>query len=138
MSGPLLRLLGLCRQAGRLAPGEDPALEAVAAHKARLIVAAADVSPHTLRKLSAACTGHVPILQVSASKAELGAALGWEHCGAAAVLDMGFAVKAAELMAAEQPEYAPALEALRAKQAKLLRRKQEKPGRNAKRPPNRK
>lgn len=127
MSREILTLLGLCKRAGQLAPGEDPALEAVGAHKARLIVAAADVSPHTLRKLSAVCDGRVPILSAVETKAQLGRALGWESCGAAAVLDLGFAVKLAALLAQETPEYAPAAEALQAKQSKLLRRKREKP-----------
>lgn len=126
MSEALLRLLGLCKRSGNLAPGEDPAIEAISAHRARLLVTASDVSPHTLRKLSAVCGDRVPVFQAAVTKAELGAALGWESCGAAAVLDMGFAVKAAGLIAGGRPEYAEALTALTAKQAKMLRRKREK------------
>lgn len=126
MSTALLRLLGLCKRSGNLAPGEDPAIDAINAHRARLLVTASDVSPHTLRKLSAVCGDRVPILQAAVTKAELGAALGWESCGAAAVLDMGFAVKVAGLIAEGRPEYAEVLASLTAKQTKMLRRKREK------------
>lgn len=127
MDSRFLSLLGLCKRAGKLCAGEDPVLEAVSAHNARLVLAAEDISAHSLRKLTAACGERVPLMQLRASRAELGAALGWAACAAAAVQDMGFAEKLAKMVAQEQSEYAAIAAEIAAKQEKMLRRKREKP-----------
>lgn len=128
MDSRFLSLLGLCKRAGKLCAGEAAALEAVNARKARLALAAEDSSEHVLRKLTAACGERVPLMRLRASKAELGAALGWQDCAAAAVLDMGFAEKLAQMAAAEQGEYAGLAAGITEKREKMRRRKQEKPG----------
>ncbi len=129
MDNRFLSLLGLCKRAGKLAAGETLALEALEAHKARLVIVTEDCSPRSLRKLTNACGQRVPLMQVTLSRAVLGSALGWEACAAVAVEDAGFAARLAELVAQAQPEYAALAEAAAARQEKLLRRKKEKPGR---------
>lgn len=127
MDNRFLSLLGLCRRAGQLAAGEAMTLEAVAAHRARLVIVTRDCAPRSLRKLTEACGDRVPLIQVSFSRTELGGAIGWEGCVAAAVENMGFAVKLADLAAQVQPEYAPLAASVAARQEKMLRRKKEKP-----------
>lgn len=51
MNEPLLNMLGIARRAGRLSIGYDAAAEAIKSGKARLIVAAADLSPKTEKEL---------------------------------------------------------------------------------------
>lgn len=127
MDNRFLSLLGLCKRAGKLAAGETLALEALEAHKARLVLVTEDCPPRSLRKLTNACGQRVPLMQVALSRAVLGSALGWDACAAVAVEDAGFAAKLAELVAQAQPEYAALAEAAAARQEKLLRRKKEKP-----------
>ncbi|MCD8160540.1 MAG: ribosomal L7Ae/L30e/S12e/Gadd45 family protein [Clostridiales bacterium] len=127
MDSRFLSLLGLCKRAGKLAAGETLALEAIEAHKVRLVLVTEDCSPRSLRKLTNACGDRIPLMQVALSRAALGGALGWETCAAVAVEDGGFAARLAALVAQAQPEYAPLAEAAAARQEKLLRRKKEKP-----------
>ena len=82
--------LGLCFRASKLAVGEEPVREALAAGKARVVFIAADASDHTRRKLEPKLGG-VPLKAVAASKAEMGRALGRESCAICAVCDKGFA-----------------------------------------------
>jgi ribosomal protein L7Ae-like RNA K-turn-binding protein len=127
MNERALSLLGLCKRAGKLAAGEAQVLEALNDHKARLILVVEDSSPHVLRKIKAACGDQIPVLSIPATRGELGQALGWESCVAAAVQDMGFAVKLADLLAPATPEGAEQTAALHEKWEKMQRRKKEKP-----------
>ena len=90
----LLGLLGLCRRAGRVQMGHDPVLESLRTGKARLVLLAGDLSPHTSRGLvNAAEQEGVPLYTLKdCTIDEMGAALG-KRTGAAAVEDSGFAKK---------------------------------------------
>ncbi len=81
--------LGLCLRAGKLAVGEEPVREALALGRARVVFLAGDASERTRRKLEPKL-GDVPV-QVAATKAALGSALGRESCALCAVTDKGFA-----------------------------------------------
>ena len=47
MYSKLLGLISICRKAGKIAIGFDPAAEALAAGKAALVLVAPDISPKT-------------------------------------------------------------------------------------------
>lgn len=123
----LLNLTGLAKRAGRLALGEDMVEEAIRGHKARLILLAHDAAQGTERRIRNRAGDRTPVLRIEASRAELGGALGRESCAVCALTDMGLANKAAEAAAQDNPEYAAIAEELGRKQAKMLRRKREKP-----------
>lgn len=123
----LLSLTGLAKRAGRLALGEDMVEEAIQGHKARLILLACDAAQGTARRVDNHAGDRIPVLRIAASRAELGGALGRESCAVCAFTDMGLASKAAEAAAKDNPAYAAAAQELGRRQAKMLRRKKEKP-----------
>lgn len=123
----LLQMMGLARRASLLQAGEEVAADAIAGHKARLVLLAADASERTVKKVRQQAGDRVPVLITRAEKAAMGAALGKGSCAVAAVTDGGFAAKMAELAAGEQPEYQAVAEELARKEAKRQRRKKEKP-----------
>lgn len=127
MSSDALRLLGLARRAARLAQGEDMSREAVAAHKARLLLLSSDAGESTRRRFQGLRTEKLPLIELEQSKAELGAALGRESCAVCAVTDLGLASSIAQRLAQERPELLPSAQALEQRQAKAQRRKKEKP-----------
>lgn len=127
MSSETMSLLGLARRAGRLAIGEDMTAEAVADHKVRLLVLAADAAPTTLRRTQRLAGDRLPVAQVRENKTELGAALGRDTCAVCAVLDMGFAAKLAEKLAAEDPAFGDTAAEILRKSEKIARRKVTKP-----------
>lgn len=127
MSSDLLRLLGLSKRAGRLAQGEDMTTEAVQNHKARLLLLASDAAPGTVRRAHTLAGERLPVAVLPCDKAALGSALGRDTCAVCALTDMGLASKLAALIAAEDPSFAPAAEELARRQAKMARRKKEKP-----------
>lgn len=124
-----LRLLGLAKQAGRLAQGEDMVQEAAAAHKVRLLLLAADAAPGTVRRVRTLAGERIAVMALPCGKAQLGAALGRDTCAVCAVTDLGFAAKIAGLVAGEDPALVPIAQELARKQEKLLRRKKAKPRR---------
>lgn len=126
MSG-VLQLVGLAKRAGRLALGEDLVEESIRDHKARVILLASDAGEGTVRRTQKKAGDRVPVLRIAADKATLGGALGRESCAVCALTDLGFASKAAAALAAEDSAFAPVAEELARKQAKMLRRKKEKP-----------
>lgn len=63
------------------------------------------------------------MLALPEGKAALGAALGLGELAVAAVCDLGFAAAVAEKLAAADPAYGPASQALKARQDKALRRR---------------
>lgn len=127
MSCEILSLLGLAHRAGRLAIGEDMTIEAVADHKVRLLVLAADTAPTTVRRAQRLAGERIPVATLKETKAELGAALGRENCALCAVLDMGFAAKLAEKLSAEDPAFAETAALILKKSEKIARRKVVKP-----------
>ena len=89
----LLSLLGLARRAGKVQLGHDPVLESLRCGRARLVLLAADLSPHTSKGiLYAAQQEDVPIYTLHQTVDDMGAALG-KRVGAVAVEDAGFAKK---------------------------------------------
>lgn len=85
-----LTLLGLAHRAGKLAIGEEPVRLALSDGTAKAVFLAADASERTRRKLEPKL-GNVPLCPVSATKADLGHALGRESCALCAATDGGFA-----------------------------------------------
>lgn len=123
----LLQMMGLARRANLLLAGEEAVADAIAAHKARLVLLAADVSERTGKKIRQMAGETLPVLVLPAEKDALGAALGKGSCAVAAVLDGGFAAKLAQMLAQSNPDYATVAERLNQKEAKRQRRKKEKP-----------
>lgn len=101
--------LSLARKAGRIQVGEEPAVVALRAGHARLLVVARDAGDHTLRRARALTAGGQGIcVTVPFSKEELGQALGRSVVSLAALTDS--ALSLAFLQALEDPErYAGAL-----------------------------
>lgn len=98
----VLSLLGLCRRAGRLAPGFDVSREAARSGKAALLLAAGDVSEKTFKNLRyEAERAGIPAVRLKPSMNELGRACGIK-AGVVAVADQGFA--AALIKELEQTE----------------------------------
>lgn len=93
MSADVTGLLGICRRAGKLAVGFDAAAGAVKKGTAKAVLLAEDVSPKTAKELRfLAAEPAVPVLSLSLSKEQTGAALGlMKPVGALAVTDTGFA-----------------------------------------------
>ena len=50
MMDPILSMLGICRKAGKIQPGEEPVDAAVRARDARPLPPAADAAAHTARR----------------------------------------------------------------------------------------
>lgn len=88
----ILSLLGLAKQAGRLAAGEEP-VEAVArARDARVLLLASDAADNTRRRVEHfADAGQCLWLQIPFTKGELGRALGRSSVAIVAVTDIGLA-----------------------------------------------
>ena len=101
----LLQMMGLARRANLLLAGEEVVADAIAAHKARLVLLAADASERTGKKIRQMAGETLPVLVLPAEKDALGAALGKGSCAVAAVLDGGFAAKLAQMLAQSNPDY---------------------------------
>ncbi len=88
----IINAFGLAMRARKCTVGSEMVIEQVRAEKARLVVAAGDLSDNAVKKLNDSCSFHnVEILFVSLDKIELGRRLG-KHGGiaCAAILDDGF------------------------------------------------
>ena len=102
MNDRLLSLLGLCRRAGKLVIGADPSVESVTKGKSKLIIAAQDFSPKSLKPVALQAHQHnIRILSIRRTKEELSFALG-KLCGVLSVEDKGFADKLETLIDSEQ------------------------------------
>ncbi len=101
-----LRLLGLCRKAGKLELGENPSMIAVKEKLCRVLLLASDASDGTARRARFLCgVNDCPALTLSADKATLGALFGRASVALAAITDPGLA--AAFLRAAEEEGMGP-------------------------------
>ncbi len=109
-----ITFLGLARRAGRLEYGEDTCGMAARAGKAKVILTASDAG-HTAvtRAGNFAAAAKCPHVPLPYSKSELGAALGRESVGVAALTDIGFAAAFLEKLSAETGGYAAEAAALR-------------------------
>ncbi len=102
MTDKLLSLLGLCRRAGKLALGADPAVDSMKSHKSRLIIYACDFSHNSIKPvLEQAHKSNIKVLEIKRTKAELSHSLG-KLCGVVSVEDKGFADKLIGLITDEQ------------------------------------
>ena len=88
-----LSFIGLMKRAGALIPGADGIYDAArAGSQIRLILLASDAGPNTKKGLmNAKEECGAPMIQLEATKAQLGAILGQKECAAAAITDTGFA-----------------------------------------------
>lgn len=127
MDNGLIGLIGLARKAGKAEVGEESVSIAAKAHKARLILLAADAGEHTRRHGEGLGEqGNCPVLPLPLTKAELGGALGRGSCAILAFTDVGMAAAAAKKLAAIDPDlYSPAAQRLDYKAEKTLRRRRQ-------------
>ncbi len=101
-----LTFLGLARRAGKVEYGEEASAMAARAGKAKLILAASDAGRTAkTRAENAANTGKCPLAVLPCTREELGAAIGRETVGVAAVTDISFAAAFMEKLSAESPGY---------------------------------
>lgn len=103
MNNSLLQLLGIARRAGKLALGSEAACGAVRAKRAVLVLLASDLSPRTVRTVSAVAeqTG-TKAITIRSTMDELSRALG-KRSGVIAVADRGFAEKLLALSTLSTP-----------------------------------
>lgn len=128
MNQKALGLLGLALRGNNLAVGELPVGDACAAHRARLVLHAADAADNTVRRASReAQRAGVEVVALSCSKEELGAALGRNSCAVLALTDKGLAAAVAACLAQTQPELEPLAQSLgasgRGKESKTVGRR---------------
>lgn len=118
-----LSFLGLARRAGKVEYGEESSAMAARAGKARLILVASDAG-HTsrVRAENAASTGKCPAAVLPCTREELGAAIGRETVGVAAVTDISFAAAFMEKLSAEAPGYEDITSQLSARREKARQR----------------
>ena len=128
MDKAALNLLGLARRAGKAALGEEQVCDAIRARTARLVFVASDCAENAAERLARFVEDtHVVLLPVPWTKAELGGAIGWNACAAAAFTDMGLAASALKKLSEADPEtYGEAFAALDVRAEKMKRRKREK------------
>ncbi len=86
----ILRFIGLAKRAGKLESGTDGVIKALRTGRAKLLIAASDVSPRTLQKVTESVTYEIPMYRF-ATMDELGTASGSPPRGILAVTDNGFA-----------------------------------------------
>ena len=120
-----LNYMSLARRGGRIELGEEPCGGAARAGHARLIIVAADASPHTWRRAKSYAAGtDQQCLRVPFSKDEMGEAIGRSSLAMAAFTDPALAL--AFVKALPDPEKFKAVaEALDVKAQKLRQRKEE-------------
>ena len=88
----LLGMLGLAKKAGRLVVGTKNAIAAVRGGKAKLVIAASDISDATRKRISDKTgTYGVETVYISETTVSLGNALGKTATACAAITDNGFA-----------------------------------------------
>lgn len=98
MNDRLLSFLGICRRAGKLVIGAEPAAESMRSGKSQLVLYAKDFSQNSLKQvLRAAEETGVSALKTDCGKDELSCALG-KLCGVMSVEDAGFACKLREMI----------------------------------------
>ena len=88
----LVNAAGLAKRAGKCVLGTEMSVENIRAKKAKLVLAACDLSKNTVKRLSDSCSFHsVELLFLGIDKMELGRRLGKNNgTSCAAILDDGF------------------------------------------------
>ena len=127
MMDPILSMIGICRKAGKIEPGEEPVDAAVRARDARLLLLAADAADNTARRCAHfAEVGQCLWLRVPFTKRELGQATGRSSAAVAAVTDIGLAVAVVRRLAELDPaKYDEDLAKLELKAKRAAERKSE-------------
>lgn len=123
----LLRLIGLCKKAGRLEVGEEPVGSACRARDCRLLLIAADAADNTVRRAAHfAQAGNCLTLRLPFSRDDLGRAVGRTSCALAAITDIGFASALAGRLAKADPEtYGETAQQLEVKAKRAQERRKE-------------
>ena len=120
-----LNYMGLARRGGRIELGEEPCGAAARAGHARLIVVAADASPHTWRRAKSYAAGtDQQCVRVPFSKDELGEAIGRSSLAMAAFTDPALALAFVKALDGQE-QYREVLENLDAKAKKVKQRQDE-------------
>ena len=120
-----LNYMSLARRGGRIELGEEPCGGAARAGHARLIIVAADASPHTWRRAKSYTAGtDQQCLKVPFSKDELGMAIGRSSLAMAAFTDPALALAFVKAME-QREEYREVLENLENKTRRLKQRQDE-------------
>ena len=127
MMDPILSMIGICRKAGKIEPGEEPVDAAVRARDARLRLLAADAADNTARRCAHfAEVGQCLWLRIPESKYELGRALGRGSCAILAITDTGLALAVAQRLAEHDPvKYDEAVAKLQVKAQRARERQEE-------------
>ena len=88
----IINAFGLAKRAGKCVLGTEMCVENIRNEKAKLVVAASDLSDNTVKRLTDSCSFHnVELIFVSADKMLLGQKLGKKNgTSSAAILDEGF------------------------------------------------
>ena len=120
-----LNYMGLARRGGRIELGEEPCGAAARAGHAKLIVVAADASPHTWRRAKSYTAGtDQQCVKVPFSKDELGEAIGRTSLAMAAFTDPALALAFVKALDGQE-QYREVLENLDLKSKKLRQRQDE-------------
>ena len=120
-----LGLLRLSRKGGNLVLGEEQVGAMCRASRARLVLLAADASPHTLRRAKSFVAGTAqPLLTLAFSKDDLGDALGTTSCAIAAITDVRLAQAFVKTLG-EPEKYAALLEDLNVRVQRVEKRRAE-------------
>ncbi len=85
-----LSILGLAKKAGRLAVGAEAVEAAQRQGRAKLVITASDAADNTVRRIRNHSAG-TPLAVLPVTREELGAAIGYRSCAAAAICDACFA-----------------------------------------------
>ena len=102
MNSKLISLLTICRKAGRLVMGFDPAKEALAEGKAKLVLLAENISPKTEKEINFfAAKINVPVMRSGCTQEDFFNGIG-KKVGIVTICDEGFSKKAAVL--ANEPQ----------------------------------
>ena len=88
----IINAFGLAKRAGKCVLGTEMCVENIRAKKAKLVIAASDLSSNTVKRLTDSCSFHgVDLIFVKADKMVLGQKLGKNNgTSSAAILDEGF------------------------------------------------
>ena len=88
----IINAFGLAKRAGKCVLGTEMCVENIRAKKAKLVIAASDLSNNTVKRLKDSCSFHgVDLIFVKADKMVLGQKLGKNNgTSSAAILDEGF------------------------------------------------
>ena len=120
-----LNYMGLARKGSRIELGEEPCGGAARAGHARLIIVAADASPHTWRRAKSYTAGtDQQCIKVPFSKDELGEAIGRTSLAMAAFTDPALALAFVKALDGQE-QYREVLENLELRSKRLKQRQDE-------------